>query len=105
MFDRIDPNEAQRRVQAGAALIDVREIAEYEQARIPGAVLIPLSEFAQRYTELPQHEVVLMCAAGVRSAQAAQFAAQHGYRVTNLEGGINAWNAAGLPIELGGTYE
>jgi rhodanese-related sulfurtransferase len=104
MFDRIEPAEAQRRVQAGAALIDVREIAEFEQARVPGAVLIPLSEFAQRYTELPQEsEVVLMCAGGVRSAQAAQFAAQHGYRVTNLEGGINAWNAAGLPVEVGGT--
>lgn len=102
MFDRIEPAEAQRRVQAGAALVDVREIAEFEQARVPGAVLIPLSEFAQRYTELPQEsEVVLMCAAGVRSAQAAQFAAQHGYRVTNLEGGINAWNAAGLPVEFG----
>ena len=63
MFDRIEPAEAQRRVQAGAALIDVREIAEFEQARVPGAVLIPLSEFAQRYTELPQgNEVVLMCA-------------------------------------------
>jgi rhodanese-related sulfurtransferase len=49
------------------------------------------------------NEVVLMCAGGVRSAQAAQFAAQHGYRVTNLEGGINAWNAAGLPVEFGGT--
>ena len=103
MFDRIEPAEAQRRVQAGAALIDVREVTEFEQARVPGAVLIPLSEFAQRYTELPQgNEVVLMCAAGVRSAQAAQFAAQHGYRVTNLEGGIQAWNAAGLPVEFGG---
>lgn len=103
MFDRIEPAEAHRRVQAGASLIDVREIAEFEQARVPGAVLIPLSEFAQRYTELPQeNEVVLMCAAGVRSAQAAQFAAQHGYQVTNLEGGIQAWNAAGLPVEFGG---
>jgi rhodanese-related sulfurtransferase len=103
MFDRIDPNEAQRRLQAGATLIDVREVAEFEQARVPGAVLIPLSEFAQRYTELPQdNEVVLICAAGMRSAQAAQFAAQYGYRVTNLEGGINAWNAAGLPVEFGG---
>jgi rhodanese-related sulfurtransferase len=103
MFDRIEPAEAQRRVQAGAALIDVRESDEFAQARVPGAVLIPLSEFAQRYTELPQEsEVVLMCAGGVRSAQAAQFATQHGYRVTNLEGGINAWHAAGLPVEVGG---
>jgi rhodanese-related sulfurtransferase len=103
MFDRIDPTEAQRRLQAGATLVDVRETAEFEQARVPGATLIPLSEFAQRYTELPQgQEIVLICAGGVRSAQAAQFAEQHGYQVTNLEGGINAWHAAGLPVEIGG---
>jgi rhodanese-related sulfurtransferase len=103
MFDRIDPTEAQRRVQAGAALVDVREPDEFAHSRVPGAVLIPLSEFATRYAELPNdREVVLMCAGGVRSARAAEFAAGHGFTVTNLEGGINAWHAAGLPVEIGG---
>ena len=104
VFDRVDPAEAQRRVQTGAALVDVREADEYAQARVPGAKLIPLSEFAARVGELPaDREVVLMCAGGVRSARAAEFAAGQGLRVTNLEGGINAWNSAGLPVEFGGT--
>ena len=103
MFDRVDPQEAQRRVQSGAALIDVREADEYAQARVPGAVLIPLSEFASRYAELPNdREVVLMCAGGVRSARAAEFAAQQGFQVSNLEGGIQAWHSLGLPVEFGG---
>lgn len=104
MFDRVDPQEAKTRLENGAVLIDVREQNEYAQARVPGATLIPLSEFASRYTEMPKdQEIVLICAGGVRSAQAAQFAAQHGFKLTNLEGGINAWHALGLPIEFGGT--
>jgi rhodanese-related sulfurtransferase len=103
MFDRVDPLEAKTRLENGAVLIDVREQNEFDEARVPGATLIPLSEFVNRYTEMPKdQEIVLMCAGGVRSAQAAQFAAQHGFKLTNLEGGINAWQAEGLPVEFGG---
>ncbi|NJK46417.1 MAG: rhodanese-like domain-containing protein [Pleurocapsa sp. SU_196_0] len=104
VFDRVNPQEAQSRLQNGAVLVDVRERDEFEAARVAGATLIPLSEFGERYTELPQgQEIVLICAGGVRSARAAEYAASHGYTVTNLEGGINAWAAAGLPVETGGT--
>jgi rhodanese-related sulfurtransferase len=103
MFDRVDPQEAQTRITNGAVLIDVREQNEFDEARVPGAILIPLSEFAARFEEMPKdQEIVLMCAAGVRSAQAAQFAAQHGFKLSNLEGGIKAWHAEGLPVEFGG---
>jgi rhodanese-related sulfurtransferase len=103
MFDRVDPLEAKSRLENGAVLIDVREQDEYDQVRVPGATLIPLSEFAARYEEMPKdQEIVLMCAGGVRSAQAAQFAAQHGFKLSNLEGGIKAWHAEGLPVESGG---
>jgi rhodanese-related sulfurtransferase len=103
MFDRVDPLEAKARITNGAVLIDVREQIEFDEVRVPGATLIPLSEFATRYTEMPKdQEIVLICAGGVRSAQAAQFAAQHGFKLTNLEGGIKAWQAEGLPVEFGG---
>ena len=103
MFDRVDPLTAKTRLENGAVLIDVREQDEFDQVRVPGATLIPLSEFATRFTEMPKdQEVVLMCAGGIRSAQAAQFAAQHGFKLTNLEGGISAWHAEGLPVEFGG---
>jgi rhodanese-related sulfurtransferase len=103
MFDRITPEEAQQRIHDGAALVDVRERDEYEAAHVQDATLIPLSEFAARVNELPKDkEVVLICAGGVRSARAAEYASNQGYKVTNLEGGINAWAAAGLPVQVGG---
>jgi rhodanese-related sulfurtransferase len=104
VFDRVNPNEAQERLQNGAVLIDVRERDEFDAAHVPDATLIPLSEFAERYAEMPQDkEIVLICAGGVRSARAAEYAASQGYNVANLEGGINAWAAAGLPVKLGGS--
>jgi rhodanese-related sulfurtransferase len=104
MFDRVDPSQAQERLHQGAVLIDVRERDEFDAAHVPGATLIPLSEFAERYVEMPQDKkIVLICAGGVRSARAAEYAASHGYNVTNLEGGINAWAAAGLPVQAGGS--
>lgn len=103
MFDRVDPLTAKTRLENGAVLIDVREQNEFDEARVPGATLIPLSEFASRFAEMPKDkEIVLMCAAGIRSAQAAQFAAQHGFKLSNLEGGIKAWHSEGLPVEFGG---
>ncbi len=100
MFDRITPIEAKSRLEQGAVLIDVREQDEWNAVHAPNAILIPLSEFQARYTEMPKDKnIVLICAGGVRSAQAAQFAEQHGYSVSNLEGGINAWIASGLPTE------
>ena len=106
MFDRITPEEGQTRLQHGAVLVDVRERDEYDAARVASATLIPLSEFAARVAELPKDkEVVLICAGGVRSARAAEYAEAQGYTVTNLEGGMNAWAAAGLPVETGATHE
>ena len=100
MFERITPLEADARLKSGAVLIDVREQNEWDAVRVPNATLIPLSEFQTRYTEMPKEkEIVLICAGGVRSAQAAQFASGHGYQVVNLEGGIKAWMADSLPVE------
>ncbi len=102
MFDSVNPAEAQARIAQGATLVDVREPDEFAVARVAGATLIPLSEFANRYLEMPKDkEIIFICAGGVRSARAAEYAASQGYKVTNLEGGINAWYGAGLPVEEG----
>jgi rhodanese-related sulfurtransferase len=106
VFERLELTTAQARLQAGALLVDVREHDEFALAHVAGATLIPLSVFAERLAELPAaQEIILMCAAGVRSANAAQYASSQGYRVANLEGGINAWMAAGLPIMTGTNSE
>jgi rhodanese-related sulfurtransferase len=97
----VGPQEAQEMIGRGAVLIDVREREEYAQARIPGARLIPLSEFSTRFVEIPKDvPVVMQCRSGRRSAQTTAFLLAQGYReVVNLGGGILAWGEQGLPVD------
>jgi rhodanese-related sulfurtransferase len=99
-YKDISPQEAQT-MQQNTLLVDVREPEEFAQVRIAGARLIPLSEFAGRYPELPQDQpVVLYCRSGNRSAQAAEWLSSRGYtHLLNLNGGILAWYQAGLPLD------
>ena len=86
-----------------AILIDVREAPEYRRAHIAGAMLVPLSAFdPQRIPQNDGVKVVLQCAVGARSANACAYLQGQGFEnLYNLAGGINAWAAAGLPIEMG----
>ena len=98
----VDVREAYRRCHGGdAALVDVREADELEQARIPGAIHLPLSEMRDRYSELPQdQDLLVICQSGVRSSYVTDMLAKSGYeRSTNVAGGIIAWYQAGLPVE------
>ncbi len=105
MFDRVEPAEALKRLERGAVLVDVREPDEFAQGHVRNAILIPLSQWAERYQELPtDKEVLLICAGGVRSARAADYAARFGYTCTNVEGGLHAWFACGLPVVLPGDF-
>jgi rhodanese-related sulfurtransferase len=84
-------------------LVDVREVNEFRQLRVPGAVLVPLSDFATSHVRLPKDRPLLvMCASGKRSLVAAEFLSRNGYPdVANVEGGIIAWHGAGLPTTDG----
>lgn len=101
----ISPREAQARLKAGAdaLLVDVREPLEYVEVRAPGATLMPLSEFVCRFGELPrERELLMICHSGYRSMQATIFLRRQGFaRVANVTGGMDAWEAAGLPVERG----
>jgi rhodanese-related sulfurtransferase len=82
-----------------AVLIDVREPDEFLHQHIPGATNIPLSECATVTTKVgTQKTIILQCQGGNRSKQAAQkiLAEQEGVTLYSLEGGIVAWNSAGL---------
>lgn len=108
---QVDPREARRRVTepeadgAPAALIDVREQWEYNAVRAPEATLIPMSQFMQRMGEVPRdREVLVVCHTGQRSQRVATFLVRQGYsRVGNVSGGMEAWEAAGLPVARGAT--
>jgi len=84
-------------------LIDVREESEWNEVHIPGALLIPLSQFVARQEEIPAGRALIMqCRSGGRSGQAALALRTAGRtNVANLAGGITDWEAAGLPVEYG----
>jgi adenylyltransferase/sulfurtransferase len=88
-------SELKARLDRGDApmIVDVREPAEFEICRIPGAVLIPLNQLPSRLGELDRaKEIVLQCKVGGRSASATAFLKRAGFaRARNLAGGILAW--------------
>jgi molybdopterin/thiamine biosynthesis adenylyltransferase/rhodanese-related sulfurtransferase len=92
----IDVRELKRKMDAkeNFFLLDVREPNEYQIGKIPGSTLIPLGEVPQRYQEIPKdREVVVHCKMGGRSAKAAAFLRQQGFKnVKNLKGGILDWS-------------
>lgn len=74
------------------SIIDVREVDEFAEGHVPGAVNIPLSELESRYKELEQdrHHYII-CRSGRRSLDACSFLNNKGYDTTNVEGGTLAW--------------
>jgi rhodanese-related sulfurtransferase len=98
----VDVATTAQRVSEGAALIDVRETNEYEEFRATGAVLVPMSEIADRLAELPRDRTLyLICRSGARSMRVGEFLASEGFDVVNVAGGTLAWVDAGLPLEHG----
>lgn len=96
----ITPQDAADRLSAGTlVLVDVREPAEVREARIPGAVTIPLGQLPARLGELDAATpVAFVCRSGARSAQATKAAAKAGLDAANVRGGIMAWARAGLRV-------
>ena len=79
-------------------IVDVREPREFEQGHVPESKLISLSQLISDNWELPDNsEIVLVCRSGRRSVRAAYVLKQKGYQnIRILQGGILAWEAAGL---------
>ena len=98
----LSPNEAHSRQRAGALLVDVRAAHERALGMAEDALGIVREDLqAEPITHLPDldAEVLLICQRGARSLQVADVLAAHGYRhVSSVEGGTDAWDAAGLPM-------
>jgi rhodanese-related sulfurtransferase len=83
-------------------LVDVRELPEIVAARIDGLTILPLSQFGLRFRELPTDRPLLtICASGGRSGMATAYLNANGYTASNVVGGMQAWERAGLPIRRG----
>lgn len=82
-------------------LIDVREADEYAQGHVPGAINVPLSELPGRLDEITSLEVPVnvICAAGGRSMQAAEWLERQGVETTNVAEGTNGWIQAGYQVD------
>jgi adenylyltransferase/sulfurtransferase len=96
------PRQLQALLASGepVALVDVRELAEWNVVRLPGARLAPLSELEAHLASLPRdRDLVLYCKAGVRSVTAARRLQAAGFtRLWHLAGGLTRWVAElGLP--------
>ncbi|MBA3424264.1 MAG: hypothetical protein H0U04_06890 [Rubrobacter sp.] len=95
-YENITPQELKRRLDDGdtPVLLDVRELWEFEIARIEGSKLIPMGEMPERVSELdPSAETVVICHHGSRSAYVTQALQQAGFgKVLNLEGGLDAYS-------------
>ncbi len=91
----IGVDEVRERMNSGGVLlVDVRELEEWREGRISGAVHAPLSKFGEVMPQgLAGREVVVYCQSGRRSAQVVKRLMGMGYRgVSNMKGGLEAWH-------------
>ncbi len=106
-------SEAKDGLGPGTVLIDIREPDEYARGHIPGAIHVPrgMLEFQILKTlehigisaDAPNADLVLYCGTGGRSALATKSLDEMGFRnVRSMDGGIVAWNEAGLPVDMPG---
>jgi sulfur-carrier protein adenylyltransferase/sulfurtransferase len=96
--EEMTATELKRRIDLGENLqiIDVRELHEFEIARIPGSTLIPLGQVVARRAEIAvQMTTVVHCKSGGRSAKAIAALKEAGFtgRLINLTGGVTAWSS------------
>ncbi|MGV6852721.1 MAG: cyclic nucleotide-binding domain-containing protein [bacterium] len=92
--DWTDPRKASTLVREGAGLIDVRMPQELTTGTLKGAINVPLSEIRNLKDTLdPEKHYIVCCNTGMRSASASFILKQMGYKVSVLQGGINALGA------------
>ena len=95
-YEQITQEEAKQIMDTtnGYILLDTRTREEYDQSHIPGALLIPHTEIAERAeAELPDKDQVILvyCRSGNRSKQASEVLVELGYTHVKEFGGINTW--------------
>ena len=99
----LTPKEAAEKMKHKAVLIDIRHTDEYLRKHITGAISLPLNTLAKNTAQLPQNGVVIFgCLSGMRTQQNANLLENYSKNCQEayiLQGGLMAWEKAGLPIE------
>ncbi len=96
----VSPEETAAALREGRAqVIDVREPYEHEAGRVEGARHVELERLASKAETIDRDRpVIFQCRLGARSAMAAQAFRAAGYDAYSMRGGLEAWDAAGLPL-------
>jgi rhodanese-related sulfurtransferase len=95
----LSPSEAKRLIDEGAVLVDIRDRDEHARERVPGAQNHPLSQLDN--TSFPETAVVIFhCRSGMRTqSNVSRLAKAVCGKAYVIEGGIDAWRRAGLPVD------
>ena len=95
----VDPAEARQLIDAGWRVIDVRTDAEWADGHVAGSHHVPMDQVVEEIGGHLDHPLLVVCASGGRSSRVAQYLAAQGAETANLDGGLHAWEDAGLPLE------
>ncbi|WP_246090170.1 rhodanese-like domain-containing protein [Nonomuraea deserti] len=103
--DEVTREELRERAQAGEVVVlDARPVEEYLAGHIPGAVSIPVTELAERISELPADAKILVYCRGeycVLAYDAVRLLNDSGRRAIRLSDGMLEWRLSELPVEAG----
>lgn len=99
----LSPQQVAEKLKQGATLIDIRSHAEYRTQHIKGAICYPIEQMNAQ--NLPQGEIIFHCLGGMRTQHHSAYLAQCCSQAYILEGGLNAWQKAGFPIQKSGKLD
>jgi len=100
VFRNVTVKDLKNASEPDKIILDVRTQGEYNEGHVDGAVLLPVQELEQRYSELPKDKpIYVMCHSGNRSLVASEILEKNGFKdIRNVQGGILAWQRAGYPV-------
>lgn len=98
----VDVEEFARQYAAGGRVIDVRERDEYLNGHVPGALSVPLGTVPDHVDAFTVEEpTFVICLSGARSRRVAEWLADQGTHVINVDGGTRGWILSGRDVVAG----
>lgn len=99
----IEVSQLSEKIAAGHKVVDVRELHEYNDTRIPGAINVPLQTVPDNLQIFAgEQDVFVVCQVGARSGKACQHLIDHGVNnVVNVAGGTSGWILLGNDVDSG----
>lgn len=99
----VSPSEATQLINhQGGIVIDVREGKEFAEGHIINSLHIPMGNVQQRIAEIEKYKqkpIIVSCRSGARSSTVCGWLRKHNFEnVSNLKGGVMAWQNASLPL-------